>query len=120
MVALTLSGSVGFSLHKMICLHSGKQKVSFSAVDCCSANNTQKETFRNKCCEFEVFSLSLNDFAPLKEFVIKDHVSFSIDGFKRTRTDLRAYDVHFQLFDQNLPPPILHKNIQVQFQSFLC
>ncbi len=85
-----LLASFGFTINKMICLKSGKTKISLVPIkDCCKKSKSGTPIIKAKCCDINATSFNLGDFHSNKKYsipstnecvlVIKhDHSNFKI------------------------------------------
>ena len=57
--------SLGFTINKMVCLKSGKTKVSLTHVkDCCPEKKSTVPVVKAQCCDIQNSSFKLTDFNP--------------------------------------------------------
>lgn len=64
LIAAVLLFSIGLSTNKMVCLKSGKTKVSINHVeDCCKENKSATTTIKSNCCDITNAFLGLDDFS---------------------------------------------------------
>lgn len=65
LIAIFLLSSLGFTINKMICLKSGKEKVSLvSLKDCCPEKKDKPPTLKPICCDIQNSTFKLKDFSP--------------------------------------------------------
>lgn len=134
LAVLFLLSSLGFTVGKMVCLKSGKTKVSLSSVeDCCAkakkqnANccdeeqeNTSSDFVVKKsdCCDISNTTLQLNDFNPShkKELTAVEHTLFISESSFYFNTSVTENKSILSFAD--LPPP-LHGRTLLNFISVL-
>lgn len=65
-IVLLLSG-LGFTINKMVCLKSGKTKISFTHVtDCCNKKQSSQSRIKSNCCDLKNTTFDLDDFSSSK------------------------------------------------------
>ncbi len=129
-----LLSSLGFTVGKMVCLKSGKTKISLSSVeDCCAKAKKQnanccdeeQETTtldfiikKSDCCDISNTSLQLNDFNPShkKELAAVEHTLFISESSFYFNTS--AIENKSITSFADLPPP-LHGRTLLNFISVL-
>jgi hypothetical protein len=63
LVVILLVSSLGFTANKMICLKSGKTKLSLVNIkDCCPENESSVPVIKSDCCNITNTFFDLNDF----------------------------------------------------------
>ena len=97
LAAVFLFSSLGFTISSMVCLKSGKGKVSLAVIEDCCVKKVEAVVVKDVCCEEEVLSLP------------KDVVSFE----KGNCCDINTYT--FNLIDfQNSQKLSLEKGTIIQ------
>jgi hypothetical protein len=77
LASVFLFSSMGFTISSMVCLESGKGKVSLSVLkDCCEKGKKQlpaSGTFLSKghCCKISNLFIKLNEFSSSKKFSVE-------------------------------------------------
>jgi hypothetical protein len=111
--------SLGFTINKMVCLKSGKTKVSLTHVkDCCPEKKSTIPVVKAQCCDIQNSSFKLTDFNPSQKHNVP--VSFELVSFITSsisvpnHVDSKLFVLHFA----DLPPPI-HGRTLLNFISTL-
>jgi hypothetical protein len=69
---LFLVSSLGFTVNKMVCIKSGKTKLSLVQMkDCCPENSSSIPVIKSNCCDITNTSFNLGDF----QFSTKQEIS---------------------------------------------
>lgn len=118
LVAFLLS-SLGFTINKMVCLKSGKTKISLTHVkNCCPEKRSSVPTIKSNCCDLTNSSFSLDDFNSVQ----KNNVSAAVSGALPIWQNRFISDLHLDNTSSiaaiDLPPP-LHGRKLLSFISIL-
>ncbi len=132
-VVFLLSG-FGFTIGKMVCLKSGKTKVSLSiAEDCCKKIKKQNVACcddeaqiqeeitiikKGECCDISNTHLQLKDFNPSQKNGVPEANCFSLPFSEITLVNTSLNSTHSKLFFADLPPH-LHGRSLLNFISIL-
>jgi hypothetical protein len=119
LASVFLLSSMSFTISSMVCLKSGKGKVSLSLIeDCCKKKNEEKccdeindrssdKTYIGKgdCCAISNLSIQLHDFNPSKKIAVEQPVLENILFFSPVpfSSFSSSQKLPYQLAD--LPPP---------------
>lgn len=119
LAVLFLVSSLGFTVNKMICLKSGKAKISFTKFnDCCKKNKSEIPVVKANCCALNNTSFTLGDY----NFVQKNTVSSSINYIAVLNYSNSVIAIlknnPSKIFYSDLPPP-LHGRQLLSFISIL-
>lgn len=135
-----LFSSLGFTISSMVCLKSGKGKISFAIIeDCCSKSKqeapvsktgccndekefTSTETFaiitKGDCCDINNYTYKLNDFQNSQKLAVEQPIVlnsiFHTSEFLPVPTSEKVLTFYYT----NLPPP-LHGRTLLNFISTL-
>ena len=64
LVVVLLLSSLGFTINKMVCLKSGKVKISLTHVkNCCPEKRSDTSTIKSNCCDLKNTTFDLDDFS---------------------------------------------------------
>ena len=64
LIAVVLLSSLSLSANKMVCLKSGKTKLSLVHMkNCCTGKNDQASTIKSNCCDIQNTFFDLDDFS---------------------------------------------------------
>lgn len=97
LAAVFLFSSLGFTISSMVCLKSGKQKISLAKLEDCCVKKIETVVVKDACCEEEVLSLP------------KDLMSFE----KGNCCDINSYTFNLTDF-QNSQKLLLEKGAVLQ------
>jgi len=111
--------SLGFTINKMVCLKSGKTKVSLTHVkDCCPEKKSTIPVVKAQCCDIQNSSFKLTDFNPSQKHEIP--VSFELLSFLTNSITVRHNSTNklavFLFAD--LPPPIHGRTLLTFISTF--
>jgi hypothetical protein len=113
-----LLSSLGFTANRMICLKSGKQKISLIPInDCCKKTTLGKHSVKSKCCDINNNEFQLSDFRSVEKtetIPIKLHL-FELPFFLVQHSNVSTEYVYI-FFP---PPPLLFGKIYIHFISTL-
>jgi hypothetical protein len=105
LAGIFLMSTLGLSVNKMICLESGREKISLTPLkDCCPDMGDKQESVAGHCCDIQNSYFHLNDFSPSAKSevshpgVISLIASFNPLPAKVFRPDVQSY--------ADLPPPL--------------
>lgn len=71
-IVAVLSSSLGYTANKMVCLKSGKTKLSFLHInDCCPKKETNSSTIKSNCCDI------VNSSFSLEKYTVTENVNLS-------------------------------------------
>jgi hypothetical protein len=121
LVIAFLLSSLGFTVNKMICLKSGKTKISFTPVkNCCPAKKSTIPVVKANCCDLHNTAFNLDDFSASQKvntpFAITAVLPVCQDNFSA----IKFSNNNSQLFFSDLPPPAsLHGRQLLSFISTL-
>jgi hypothetical protein len=104
--------SLGFTINKMVCLKSGKTKVSLTHVkDCCPEKKSTIPVVKSQCCDIQNSSFKLTDFNPSQKHDVP--ASFELVSFLTSSITVPDYTnnkLAVFLF-ADLPPPIYGRTL---------
>lgn len=111
--------SLGFTINKMVCLKSGKTKISLTHVkDCCSDKKSATPIVKAQCCDIHNSSFKLTDFSVAQKHDVpcsQELMFFSEFSFTVVPSSLQKNAV---LTYSDLPPPLSGRSL-LQFISIL-
>lgn len=113
LAAVFLLSSLGFTINKMICLKSGKEKISFTAIeDCCA---TKINATKDSCCEDEQNEIQYTHEAFITKSECCDIVNsnFDLSDFQTQQNNYLPTIISFDLFYN----PIFHNTTTSQLSS---
>ena len=111
--------SLGFTINKMVCLRSGKTKVSLTHLkDCCPEKKSTIPVVKAQCCDIQNSSFKLTDFNTSQKHEVP--VSLELVSFLTSSISVPNYvDSKLSVFlFADLPPPI-HGRTLLNFISTL-
>lgn len=105
--------SFGFTINKMVCLKSGKMKVSLSNIkDCCSMESkTAIPVVKAHCCDINSTAFHLNDYNPSQQYSMPVVVHYTLPLNQKEISFGYYWDKTLKLIAANLPPPIYGKQL---------
>ncbi|MBL7884435.1 MAG: hypothetical protein JNL69_10235 [Bacteroidia bacterium] len=119
LASIFLLSSLGFTINKMVCLKSGKEKVSFvSLKDCCPEKKSSTPIVKSMCCDIQNSTFKLQDFNPSQKNELphsQELAIFSSSNYSITTTIIAHTPT---LLFADLPPP-LHGRSLLNFISIL-
>ena len=120
LAGLLLVAGSGYSLHRMVCLHSGKTKTSLFGFNCCKdkKGETEKTTLAAKCCHQDSMNLSVDEFSFHKEESF-DQIDFSPLFHWEVAVVTFSTEKRILNFADSSPPFVL-KDRYIRLQTFLC
>ncbi|UTW64239.1 hypothetical protein KFE98_08900 [bacterium SCSIO 12741] len=120
LAALLLVAGSGYSLHRMVCLHSGKTQTSLFEFKCCSDNHgePQETTLKGKCCEKDSMNLSVDEFSSQKDETQAQLAFCTLFTWESNEFDFTT--LHRILDYADSSPPFVLKNRHIRHQVFLC
>lgn len=107
LVVILLVSSLGFTANKMICLKSGKTKLSVvNMKDCCPENKSSFPVIKSQCCNITNTFFDLNDFRSVQKSEMSQSAAVQI-FYTDFSTDLRFHSITAdRIFScSDLPPP---------------
>ncbi|MBN8696202.1 MAG: hypothetical protein J0L87_06705 [Bacteroidetes bacterium] len=111
--------SLGFTINKMVCLKSGKTKISLTHVkDCCPEKKSSIPVVKAQCCDIQNSSFKLTDFSVAQKHELpcsQELISFSEYSFAAVPSAVQTVSV---LSFADLPPPLSGKSL-LHFISIL-
>ncbi len=111
--------SLGFTINKMVCLKSGKTKISLTHVkDCCPEKKSTTPVVKAQCCDIQNSSFKLTDFSVAQKHELpcsQELISFSEYSFATVPSAVQTISV---LSFADLPPPLSGKSL-LHFISIL-
>lgn len=117
-IVLLLSG-LGFTINKMVCLKSGKVKISLIHVkNCCSGKTSDKPTIKSNCCDLKNTTFNLDDFSSSQKTTIPFADNFVFAFWQNNLFQISKSERASILFVADLPPP-LHGRQLLSFISTL-
>lgn len=111
--------SLGFTINKMVCLKSGKVRISLSNLkDCCPEEKSSIPVIKAQCCDINNTSFHLNDFNSSQNNTIPvaDDCVLAINKFSFTSRNYS--NLTSELFFADLPPPFYGRQL-LSFISIL-
>ena len=115
-----LLSSLGFSVSKMVCLKSGKTKVSLANIhDCCKKTKSPLAVVKANCCDINTTSFNLGDIQTLEKGSLQflQHHTFYQHQFLYI-SRFSGVSVS-KLFFADLPPPLHGKDLLSFISSYL-
>ncbi len=104
-LALMLS-SLGFTVNKMICLKTGKTKISFTHVkNCCPTKKLATPIIKANCCDLQNTTFSLHDFNTSQKVNTPFALATVLPVWHNNFIALNNCNKNSQLFFAHLPPP---------------
>lgn len=108
LAVIFLASSLGFTVNKMVCLKSGKTKLSLLHVkDCCPEKKYAAPVIKSDCCDITNTFFNLGDLRVSQKIQIVQPFSiqclFISQGFASDNTHLDVRPLSFSFAD--LPPP---------------
>lgn len=104
--------SLGFTINKMVCLKSGKTKVSLTHVkDCCPEKKSTIPVVKSLCCDIQNSSFQLTDFNTSQKHGIPSlfELASFVTNFSTTSNLVDSKSTAFLFAD--LPPPIYGRTL---------
>jgi hypothetical protein len=104
--------SLGFTINKMVCLKSGKSKVSLTHLkDCCPDKKSTIPVVKAQCCDIQNSSFKLTDFNPSQKHELP--VSFELVSFLTNSITVADYTNNklAVFLYADLPPPIFGRTL---------
>ena len=119
-IALLLS-SLGFTVNKLICLKSGKTKISLTHVkNCCTTKKSAIPILKSNCCDLHNTIFNLDNFNPSQKVNTPFAVTAVLPVWQDNFIVIKSSDNDPQLFFADLPPPAsLHGRQLLSFISIL-
>jgi hypothetical protein len=119
-MALLLS-SLGFTVNKMICLKSGKTKISFTHVkNCCPVKKSTTPIVKANCCDLQNTTFNLDDFSASQKVNTPFAVTAVLPVWQDNFIAVKFSNNNSQLFCADLSPPVsLHGRQLLSFISTL-
>ena len=120
LAVIFLVSSMGFTVNKMVCIKSGKTKISFTPLkDCCKEKKSGTPVLKNKCCDITNSSFNLGNFQSSQKIRIANVFVLQSDFIKNTTIDYpnSACAAEIICF-ADIPPP-LHGRKLLSFISIL-
>lgn len=115
-----LAFSLGFTINKMVCLKSGKVKVSLAKIkDCCPTKHKAKTIIKTDCCDFSSFSFQLNEYSPSEQSHLVKTYSYIQLGSIQMYYHSAFITIKEPLLYSDLPPPILVKKRLAFLSTFI-
>lgn len=111
--------SLGFTINKMVCLKSGKVKISLSHLkDCCPEKKSSLPVIKAQCCDINNTSFHLNDFnsSQKNNIPVADDCVLAINKF--SFTNINCNNTTSKLVFADLPPPLYGRQL-LSFISIL-
>lgn len=111
--------SLGFTINKMVCLKSGKVKISLSHLkECCPGEKNSGTIIKTKCCDINNTSFHLTDFdaSQKSKINVADGCVLAINKFSFTNKNYSTTTSKLEFAD--LPPPISGREL-LSFISIL-
>jgi len=111
--------SLGFTINKMVCLKSGKVKISLSPLkECCPGKKNSGPIVKTKCCDINNTSFHLNDFnsSQKSNISVADDYVLAINKFSFTNKNYN--NTTSKLVFADLPPPLYGRQL-LSFISIL-
>ena len=125
LASIFLFSSLGFTISSMVCLKSGKGKISLAKIeDCCSKKVEQVVSDKDSCCEEELavikkghccdinsYTFSLNDFQNSQKLSVEK--TFFLQSFFFAPETFTFKQVENKLAFQysDLPPPLYGRTL---------
>lgn len=107
-----LLSSLGFTANKMVCLKSGKIKMSLTPVkDCCHEKKSTSPHIKAQCCDLTNTSFHLNDFNSAQKNTIPAAADFILPINKYAITYENCNNHPSKLFFTDLPPPLYGRQL---------
>lgn len=107
-----LLSSLGFTLNKMVCLKSGKTKISLVNVkDCCPEKKSTTPIIKSKCCDLQNSSFKLKDFSVVQKNEIAAHEQISFTSTTLFYFNSIATEKKSGLAFTDLPPPLYGRTL---------
>lgn len=139
LAGIFLISSLGFTISSMVCIKSGKGKVSLSVIeDCCAKKPSQdvsKEICcdddqavivpkgvtvikKGECCDINSYSFHLNDFQSAKKLALNQPTVFQTLFSVLTIDAISAGESKLSFQYSDLPPPLYGRTL-LNFISLL-
>lgn len=115
-----LAFSLGFTINKMVCLKSGKTKVSLAKIkDCCPAKHNSQTTIETDCCDFSSFSFQLNEYNSSQQQSVVLAIDYILPFNTNTYRCSNFIINKEPLLYSDLPPPIVGKKRLAFLSTFI-
>ncbi|MCE9538647.1 MAG: hypothetical protein K8R85_05450 [Bacteroidetes bacterium] len=111
--------SLGFTINKMVCLKSGKVKISLSNLkDCCPEEKSSLPVIKAQCCDINNTSFHLNDFnsSQKNNIPVADDCVLAINKYSFATQNYNTPSSKLVFTD--LPPPLYGRQL-LSFISIL-
>ncbi len=111
--------SLGFTINKMICLKSGKTKISLTQLkDCCPKKKSPESVIKTQCCHITNTSFHLTDFnsSHKNTIPVADDCVLAINKYSFPKKNYS--NPSSKLFFADLPPPYYGRQL-LSFISIL-
>ena len=109
---LFLVSSLGFTVNKMICLKSGKTKISFTKfTDCCKKNKSGLPVVKANCCDLNNTSFNLDDYNFVQKNNVPTATNFIAVLHYNITSTLISNNASSKIFFSDLPPPLYGRQL---------
>jgi hypothetical protein len=120
LVVIFLVSSLGFTANKMVCVKSGKTKLSLvNLKDCCPEKKSSLPVFKSDCCDITNTFFNLSDFQSTQKLQLNksnDVQSFYLIPGLQSNNYFASVQSPFSFAD--LPPPLSGRKL-LSFISIL-
>ena len=115
-----LVSSMGFTVNKMVCIKSGKTKISFSALkDCCREKKSGTPVLKNKCCDITNSSFNLESFERPEKIKVANTFVLQPAFINNTTIDYSNSACAAEIISfADIPPPLYGRKL-LSFISIL-
>ncbi len=107
MVVVLLLSGLGFTINKMVCLKSGKTKISLTHVkSCCGKKGSEQSTIKSNCCDLTNTSFDLRDFNSSQKVNVPFADNFVFTTWQNDLVPKTNIYKTSNLIAADLPPPL--------------
>ncbi len=120
LAVIFLVSSMGFTVNRMVCIKSGKTKISFTELkDCCKEKNSTTPIVKNKCCDITNSSFNLGSFQSTEKIKVANTFIELTAYNKFTTSDYFSCSASSEIISYADIPPPLHGRSLLSFISIL-
>ena len=106
LIAVLLVSSLGFTVNKMVCLKSGKTKISITHVkECCASKKNAQPILKSSCCDLKNTSFDLDDFSISQKHNAPAAATIPLIFGQNNNVRIIRSNNRSELFFADLPPP---------------